>query len=88
MRSRQPDLGGFFAVSPIAAAARWPQGGCPFVEWAANPFNRRPRRAFRGGVADMSSTTPQLQDKLPKGDRERLAGLLKTAKAELLHLQQ
>jgi hypothetical protein len=36
----------------------------------------------------MSSTTPQLKDKLPKGDRERLAGLLKTAKAELLHLQQ
>ena len=31
---------------------------------------------------------PQLQDKLPKGNRERLAGLLKTAKAELLHLQQ
>jgi hypothetical protein len=36
----------------------------------------------------MSSTTQQLKDKLPKGDRERLAGLLKTAKAELLHLQQ
>lgn len=36
----------------------------------------------------MSSTGPQLKEKLAKGDRERLAGLLKTAKAELLHLQQ
>lgn len=36
----------------------------------------------------MSSTAPQLKDKLAKGDRERLAGLLKTARAELLHLQQ
>lgn len=36
----------------------------------------------------MSSTRPPLKDKLAKGDRERLASLLKTAKAELLHLQQ
>ena len=36
----------------------------------------------------MSSTSPQLKDKLPRGDRERLASLLKTAKAELVHLQQ
>lgn len=36
----------------------------------------------------MSPAAPKLKDKLAKGDRERLAGLLKTAKAELLHLQQ
>lgn len=36
----------------------------------------------------MSSPLPNFKDKLAKGDRERLAGLLKTAQAELLHLQQ
>jgi hypothetical protein len=36
----------------------------------------------------MTSANHPLQDKLGKGDRERLAGLLKTAKLELLHLQQ
>lgn len=36
----------------------------------------------------MSSPLPNFKDKLAKGDRERLVGLLKTAKAELLHLQQ
>ena len=36
----------------------------------------------------MSSPPPNFKDKLAKGDRERLAGLLKTAQAELLHLQQ
>ena len=36
----------------------------------------------------MSSLSPNFKDKLAKGDRERLIGLLKTAQAELLHLQQ
>jgi hypothetical protein len=36
----------------------------------------------------MSSPLPNFKDKLAKGDRERLAGLLKTAQAKLLHLQQ
>lgn len=34
----------------------------------------------------MSSLSPNFKDKLAKGDRERLTGLLKTAQAELLHL--
>jgi hypothetical protein len=36
----------------------------------------------------MSSTLPNFKDKLARGDRERLTMLLKTAQAELLHLQQ
>jgi hypothetical protein len=36
----------------------------------------------------MSAHPPSLKDKLTQGDRERLSGLLKTAQAELLHLQQ
>ena len=36
----------------------------------------------------MSYLSPNFKDKLAKGDRERLIGLLKTAQAELLHLQQ
>lgn len=36
----------------------------------------------------MTSSADSLKDKLAKGDRERLTGLLKTAEAELLHLQQ
>ena len=36
----------------------------------------------------MNPKSPQLKDKLSLGERERLAGLLRTAKAELLHLQQ
>lgn len=36
----------------------------------------------------MSSLPKSLKHKLTQGDRERLSGLLKTAQAELLHLQQ
>ena len=36
----------------------------------------------------MTSPTQSLKNKLASGDRERLSGLLKTAQAELLHLQQ
>lgn len=36
----------------------------------------------------MNSSPQSLKDKLPPGERERLSGLLKTAQAELLHLQQ
>ena len=36
----------------------------------------------------MSAQSRSLKDKLTQGDRERLSGLLKTAQAELLHLQQ
>lgn len=36
----------------------------------------------------MSSQPPSLKDKLTQGDHDRLSGLLKTAQAELMHLQQ
>lgn len=36
----------------------------------------------------MSSLPKSLKHKLTQGDRERLSGLLKTAQAELFHLQQ
>lgn len=36
----------------------------------------------------MTSPSQSLKNKLATGDRERLSGLLKTAQAELLHLQQ
>jgi hypothetical protein len=36
----------------------------------------------------MTTRTHSLKNKLSTGDRERLSGLLKTAQAELMHLQQ
>lgn len=36
----------------------------------------------------MTPTSQSLKDKLSPGERQRLSGLLKTAQAELLHLQQ
>ena len=36
----------------------------------------------------MTSNPSSLRDKLSPGDRQRLSGLIKTAQAELLHLQQ
>ena len=36
----------------------------------------------------MTSPPQSLKDKLTPGERARLSGLLKTAQAELLHLQQ
>lgn len=36
----------------------------------------------------MTPQSQSLKDKLSAGERERLSGLLKTAQAELLHLQQ
>ncbi len=36
----------------------------------------------------MNAQPLSMKDRLTQGDRERLSGLLKTAQAELLHLQQ
>jgi hypothetical protein len=36
----------------------------------------------------MTPNSQSLKDKLSPGERQRLSGLLKTAQAELLHLQQ
>jgi hypothetical protein len=43
---------------------------------------------FQKAFCSHDTPITELKDKLSAGERERLSGLLKTAQAELLHLQQ